>query len=104
MDLDATLSALYSVSYGVHRYLFPLFELTILNTSAVIIVLSRAGFHMVTPDIQQVLEKIPDASLAGLAGALLWGMFDSVQRFETIDLSPASLHYLALRLLLAPVI
>jgi hypothetical protein len=103
-QLDAVLSALCAESYGARRYVFPVFELALLNWAAVVIVLVRAGFSMVPHELQLILAKIPPESLAALGGAAIWGMYDSVQRFQVIDLSPASLHYLALRIILTPVI
>jgi hypothetical protein len=103
-DRNAALASLYAESYGFKRYLFPLFELALLNWAAVTIILVKAGFPMLPGDLQHILAKIPPESLAAVGGASLWGMYDSVERFQSIDLSPASLHYLALRLLLTPVI
>ena len=104
MDRDATLASLYAESYGARRYVMPVFELFLATFVAVVLFLVKAGFPMLPADLQQILARIPPESLAALAGAMLWGMYESVQRFEIIDLSPASLHYLALRLLLTPVI
>ncbi|HTX33953.1 MAG TPA: hypothetical protein VME43_02995 [Bryobacteraceae bacterium] len=104
MDLDGTLASLYGESYGARRYVFPVFELALLNWAAVTILLVKAGFPLLPPAFQQILGKIPPECLAAVGGASLWGMYDSVERFQSIDLSPASLHYLALRLLLTPVI
>jgi len=103
-DLDTTLNALYAEGYGASRYVFPLFELALINFVAVVILLVKAGFPMVPQNVELILDKLPAEALAALGGAAIWGMYDSVQRFQSIDLSPASLHYLALRSLLTPVI
>ena len=104
MNLDDTLTSLYGETYGPRRYVFPVFELALLNWAAVTILLVKAGFPMLSPGFTAILAKIPPECLAAVAGASLWGMYDSVERFQAIDLSPASLHYLALRLLLTPAI
>lgn len=104
MSRDETLASLFAESYGPRRYVTPVFELFLVNFVAVVIFLVKAGFSMLPPDLQHIVAKVPPESLAALGGSMLWGMYESVQRFEILDLSPASLHYLALRVLLTPAI
>jgi hypothetical protein len=103
-NADDTLRALYAETYGWRRYLFPLTVLGLLGAASVAIVLVRAGFQILPENTEQVLKRMPPESVAALSGAFIWGMYDALGRFQSVDLSPVSLHYVSLRILVCSAI
>lgn len=52
----------------------------------------------------QLIHGVQPSIVAGFAGAFVWGMFDFVDRFRILNLSPAALHMTWFRLLLGPIL
>jgi hypothetical protein len=59
---------------------------------------------MLSPGVRILLRLIESPAVAGFAGAFVWGMYDFVDRFRILNLSPAALHMTWFRLLLGPVL
>jgi hypothetical protein len=56
----------------------------------------------ILPDnVHKLLGNLPATSLAGFTGAYIWGHYDILRRYYLIDLSPNSLYYMWLRLLVS---
>ncbi len=71
----------------------------------VVVTFVRVGFHLGLPsDVEQEIRRVPLETIAGLAGALIWGIYDVLRRFESVELSPVALHQVWLRMLVASVL
>ena len=104
-DSEKTLDGLFFQTFGRTKYYFPLAILVLVSVIAMVIVLTRAGFDLGLPDLlSKQIHSLGLNVIAGLGGAFIWGTYDALRRYETIDLAPADLHYISLRLVLAPIL
>jgi hypothetical protein len=103
-DAAATLETLFYRSLGLKRFVFPVLVCAAAASAALLVLEVRSGFPMLPEEFGLRIKSLSGASTSALAGALLWGVYDAVQRFEAVELTPASLLYISLRLFLAPVI
>jgi hypothetical protein len=63
---------------------------------------SKLGCTEHVPDsLKFMLTKAPVSIVAGILGATLWGIYDILTRYRSIDLTPESLHFIWLRVLLS---
>ena len=103
-DAASTLETLFYRSLGLRRFVFPVLVCSIVGSAALLVLEVRSGFPMLPEEFRQRIMSLSPASTSAVAGALLWGVYDAVQRFEAVELTPPSLLYIALRLFLAPVL
>lgn len=104
-SLERTLEGIFYRKYGRSRYYFPLWVNAILSGLFFLIVLVWVKAPMRIPaDLSDTVRRLPLATIAGLAGAFIWGLYDVLRRFETVDLSPEALHSIWLRMLTASII
>jgi hypothetical protein len=77
---------------------------TLLTIAAGVITLIWSGLHVagVPIDIEVAVRRLPSVVIAACAGAFIWGLYDVLSRYQSVDLSPVSLHFVWWRLLLAP--
>jgi hypothetical protein len=104
-EMDAVLDAIFYRTFGWARYYLPLALLgaTSFAATAITVVWSGLDLGLAAP-LQEQIRALPSASIAGLAGAFIWGLYDAVRRCATVDLAPVTVHYVALRMLVAIVI
>jgi len=93
---------LFQQLYGIWLYVIPLAITCCLVVIAAVAVLARTGLVPagIPGDLVQKVATIPAAAVAGIAGAFIWGLYDSVQRAQLASFTPAALHFVWLRLLL----
>ncbi len=104
-SLKKTLDRLFYRKYGRTRYHFPLAMNAFLGGLFIVIVLTWSNLPVGLPDrFTDMVHKIPAPAISGLAGAFIWGLFDVLRRFEMVDLSPASLHSIWMRMLVASIL
>jgi hypothetical protein len=104
-DCEKTLDGLFFQTFGRTKYYFPLAILVLVSVIAMVIVLTRAGFDLGLPGLlSNRIHSLGLNVISGLGGAFIWGTYDALRRYETIDLAPADLHYISLRLVLAPIL
>jgi hypothetical protein len=104
-DCEKTLDGLFFQTFGRTKYYFPLAILSLVSLMAMVVVLTRAGFDLGIPDLlSNRIHQLGLKVIAGLGGAFIWGTYDALRRYESIDLAPADLHYISLRLVLAPIL
>src|SRR3974390_1301084 len=102
---EPTLDELFFSSFGRSKYYFPLTVLVTVAVLSMVTVFTRVGFDMGVPDfISAKIRMLGIEVIAGLGGAFVWGVYDGLRRFETIDLSPTDLHYIALRMIVSPLL
>lgn len=104
-SLQKTMDRLFYRKFGRSKYHFPLGMNAVLGGLFVLALLiwSKAPMHL-PADITARLQALPLATVAGLSGAFIWGLYDVLRRFEAVDLSPAALHSIWLRMLVASVL
>ena len=96
---------LFDFYYQPRAYVAPVLVLAIVAASASAIVLIYAGISLGLPaDLEALLAKTPGAVIAGVAGAYMFGVYDVLLRYRSIDLTPISLHFVWLRLLITPIL
>jgi len=103
-QIKGVVDPLFDSQYDKRNYFFPLAVVASIMFAIACIGLLRAHVEMAgfPPALAVLVGKLPIACLTAIAGAFVWGMYDLVARFRSIDLTPSSIHYLWLRLLLAP--
>ena len=71
-----------------------------------IVTLTWAGLDLagLPNDIQIHIRSLPPVVFTALTGAYVWGLYDILSRYQSVDLSPVSLHFVWWRLLIAPVL
>jgi hypothetical protein len=103
--LKKTLDRLFYRKYGRSRYYFPLAMNAYLGGLFIDVALTWSRLPLGLPDgFTTIVLKIPGPAICGLAGAFIWGLFDVLRRFEAVDLSPASLHSIWMRMLVASIL
>ena len=96
---------LFNFYYQPRAYVVPVLILVAVAASASATVLIYAGISLGLPaDLEALLAKTPGAFIAGVAGAYTFGVYDVLLRYRSIDLTPISLHFVWLRLLIAPIL
>jgi hypothetical protein len=95
-----------NLDLNLAAYMFPAVICSLLSIAAGICLVSlhdpRNGMHLPSQVVQFIAQAQPSV-IAGFAGAFVWGMYDFVDRFRILNLSPAGLHMTWFRLLLGPV-
>jgi len=103
-DPQDAVKFLFDLNYHFRAYLLPIGIILLVVTGLAVVTLSKAGFSMGLPDyFSNFLNSGPPAILVSIAGAYIWCLFDVLRRFRSLDLTPISLHFVWLRLLVSPV-
>ncbi|MBI5477103.1 MAG: hypothetical protein HY964_10260 [Ignavibacteriales bacterium] len=81
----------------------------VLNMGVVILVslgaiIVRGNFETESLCWIRLLVPIPGGVLAGFAGAYIWSHYEMLKRFSLVDLTPTSIYYLWLRLLIGGIL
>lgn len=88
-------------------YVLPTVLCGLLSAGAGIVLMSLHDpaneLHLST-GVKNLLTSIQSPAVAGFAGAFVWGMYDFIDRFRILNLSPAALHMTWFRLMLGPVL
>lgn len=88
-------------------YMLPAAMCSLLSAGAGIVILSLHDpgnqLHLST-GVKNLMASAQPSVVAGFAGAFVWGMYDFVDRFRILNLSPAALQMTWFRLLLGPVL
>jgi hypothetical protein len=89
--------------YNWYSYALGLAFIAVVAISFAVAALARLGlsFYPLPADIQRLLAEAPTRALAAAAGAYLFGAYDAVRRYRTVDLYPSVLHYLWVRILVS---
>ena len=95
-----TVERLFQLYYAWQTYILSISLNILVSCGACAAILMRFGWQFGFPDIEARVAYMPLSSAAALAGAFVWGLYDIMQRYETVDLSPVSLHYVWLRMLI----
>ena len=99
------LNLLFNLNYHWLVYTLPIGIIVVFSYGASVTILARAGIPMNLPsNLESLILKTPVAVLAGIAGAYVWSLFDTLRRYQTLDLTPVSLHFVWLRLFAAPIL
>lgn len=102
---DETIQTLFNLHYSPWAYVLPVVINMIVSIAAATLCLVRAGLVVGLPtEVLTALSRAPQSVIAGIGGAYLWGLFDILSRYKSNDLSPNSLHFIWLRLLIASVL
>jgi hypothetical protein len=99
---EQTAEKLFDFYYAGRAYVLPLLLNIVVTCGACAMVLIWFGWPLGLDMVQKRASLIPRECVSTLVGAYVWGLYDILQRCETIDLSPISLQYLSLRMLVAP--
>jgi hypothetical protein len=99
---DQTTEKLFEFYYAGRAYVLPILINILVTCGACAVVLIWFGWPLGLDVVEKHATLIPRECATALVGAFVWGLYDILQRYETIDLSPVSLHYLWLRMLVAP--
>jgi hypothetical protein len=105
-SLQATADMLFDLYYHWCSYALPLLINSLLTIMASVVTLTWAGLDLagVPGDIEIHIRSLPPVVFTALAGAYVWGLYDILSRYQSVDLSPVSLHFVWWRLLIAPVL
>lgn len=93
---------LFTKSFGVVAYAIPV----VINSLCVFLlamtILVRGGLDFgLRGDIKALLaSQVPESVVAAVLGAFVWGMYDALSRYRAASLSPESLHFTWLRMLI----
>jgi hypothetical protein len=98
---EQTTEKLFEFYYAGRAYILPILLNIVVTCGACAVVLIWFGWPLGLDVVEKHAAPIPPECGTALAGAFVWGLYDILQRYETIDLSPVSLHYLWLRMLVA---
>jgi hypothetical protein len=93
---------LFQTSYGLVAYLVPVSVNVICVWTLNVIFLVRHGLDLGLPGgVVTLLTRLPRSFMAAAIGALVWGLYDALRRYRAASLSPESLHFTWLRMLVA---
>jgi hypothetical protein len=89
--------------YNWYSYALGLALLAIVAVAFAAAALASLGLSLfpLPADVQRLLAAAPPRALAAAAGAYLFGAWDAVRRYRTVDLYPSVLHYLWVRILVS---
>jgi hypothetical protein len=93
---------LFKKSYSLTSYLFAVAMNSVFAFGLVFLAIERSGVNCLNSvDLQDAISKTPPAVIAALAGAFLWGLYDALRRYQSVNLTPESLHFMWLRVAIA---
>jgi len=92
---------LFERFYGWKAYLLPVIVNMIVAAFVAILFLAKAGVTIGSEPLTSLLQKVTKPALAGFVGAYLWGIYDILMRYRTMDLTPESMHNIWSRMLIA---
>jgi hypothetical protein len=105
------IGALFEPRYGKRTYMAPMGILVatsfVAGIAVVLWVKLPLGILAPTGDFLAGTPQEAGAApavFAALAGAYVWGLYDVLRRYQILDLTPGSLHFIWLRLIVAPVL
>jgi hypothetical protein len=89
--------------YNWYSYALGLAFIAIVAVGFAVAALAKLGltFYPLPAGVQNHLAETAPRVLAAAAGAYLFGAYDAVRRYRTVDLYPSVLHYLWVRMLVA---
>ncbi|HEX7979458.1 MAG TPA: hypothetical protein VF461_12710 [Gemmatimonadaceae bacterium] len=89
--------------YNWYSYALGLGFVAIVSVGFAVAALAKLGlsFDPLPANVQLLLSHTAPRALAAAAGAYLFGAYDAVRRYRTVDLYPSVLHYLWVRMLVA---
>lgn len=83
-------------------YLIPLlFNITITILVTVLLQIKLGIYVAVPQSFAQILKGIPVQVIFAVFGAYLWGIYDMLGRYRTVDMTSESLYFIWLRMLIA---
>lgn len=101
-DSQKTIKCLFEFYYHWKAYILPSVVIVFVTTVAGLICVVRMGIPMGLPnELGALIARMPSSIVAGLVGAYTWGVYDSLRRYHVIDLSPISLQFIWLRIVIA---
>jgi len=101
-DSKVTIERLFEFYYHWKTYILPSLAIVFVTTAAGSVCVVRMGISMGLPsELESLIAGMPSSIIAGLVGAYTWGVYDSLRRYHVIDLSPSSLQFIWLRLVIA---
>jgi hypothetical protein len=89
--------------YNWYSYALGLAFIAVVSVGFAVAALAKLGltFYPLPVGVQAHLAETAPRALAAAAGAYLFGAYDAVRRYRTVDLYPSVLHYLWVRILVA---
>jgi hypothetical protein len=92
--------------YNWYSYALGLAFVGVVSVGFAVAAFAKLGltFYPLPADVQKILAGTAPRALAAAAGAYLFGAYDAVRRYRTVDLYPSVLHYLWVRILVAALI
>jgi hypothetical protein len=93
---------LFRKSYSVYSYACAVLVNGAVGFCLVFLALERSGLTCSgSVELKNTVLKIPPTLFAALAGAYLWGLNDALRRYQSVNLTPESLHFMWLRAAIA---
>lgn len=105
-QLVSTVEGLFNAYYDWLTYLIPIVICMIFTFIAVsaALVRSEAPPNWLPHEVIELTRGLPPVALAAIAGAYVWGLYDMVDNFINLNLTPTQIHFVWLRLLIAPIL
>lgn len=101
-DSNKIMRNLFDRFFHGKTYALPVIINIVIVSSVTILLYSKLGCSQILPEIiSPICKNAPLSIIAGVIGATLWGLFDMLTRYRAIDLTPESLHFIWLRVLIA---
>ncbi len=93
---------LFTKSFGIVAYAVPVVINSLCVFVLTVTVLTRGGVEFaMRSDIKALLAtNVPSSVVAAVLGAFVWGMYDALSRYRAASLTPESLHFTWLRMLI----
>jgi hypothetical protein len=100
---DSEFQSTFRAYYNWYSYALGLALIAVVSVGFAAAALASLGLSLdpLPTEVQKLLAGAPPRALAGAAGAYLFGAWDAVRRYRTVDLYPSVLHNLWVRLLVA---
>jgi hypothetical protein len=81
---DGALDQLFNTEYHWSAYIAPILFVFSVMLGSSIVSLTALGFQLGLPvEAEQLIDNLPDAVIAGLAGAYVWVIYDFLRRFAS---------------------
>jgi len=104
--LEKTVNGLFNAYYDWTSYLNPVVICALLSFVGFSLALAKTGANVswLPDELVELAKRLPPVVIAAIAGAYVWGLYDMVDNFTNLNLTPTRIHFVWLRLLIAPIL